>query len=141
MSVRPVKSRSRTFRTALQALRRNKMRSALTALGIVIGVAAVIAMMEIGNGSSTAMQKSIASMGADNLMVQPGAAASGGVSFGGGSANTLTPADAEAILRECPAVRAAAPTVRARTQVVYMNRNWVPVFIVGSTPDYLTVRD
>jgi len=93
---------SRTLRTAFHALRRNKMRSALTTLGIVIGVAAVIAMMEIGNGSSKAIQRSIASMGADNLVVMPGAAASGGVSFGGGSAMTLTPGDCEAILRDCP---------------------------------------
>ena len=130
----------RTFRTALHALRRNKMRSALTTLGIVIGVSAVIAMMEIGNGSSTAIQKSIASMGADNLMVMPGTAASGGVSFGGGSAMTLTPEDCDAILRDCSAVRATAPVVRARTQVIYGNRNWVPLFIYGTTPSFLDVR-
>ncbi len=132
---------SRTFRTALHALRRNVMRSALTTLGIVIGIAAVIAMMEIGTGSSRAIQKSIASMGADNVIVMPGAAASGGVTFGGGSAMTLTPDDAEAILRDCPAVRAVAPIVRARTQVVYGNRNWVPLFVFGTTPSFLDVRD
>jgi len=132
---------SRTFRTALHALRRNAMRSALTTLGIVIGIAAVIAMMEIGTGSSRAIQKSIASMGADNVIVMPGAAASGGVTFGGGSAMTLTPDDAEAILRDCPAVRAVAPIVRARTQVVYGNRNWVPLFVFGTTPSFLDVRD
>jgi ABC-type antimicrobial peptide transport system permease subunit len=131
----------RTFRTAFHALRRNKMRSALTTLGIVIGIAAVIAMMEIGNGSSKAIQRAIASMGADNLSVSPGTAASGGVTFGGGSATTLTPEDAEAILRECPAVRAVAPLVHTRAQVVYGNRNWVPLFIDGSTPSYLDVRD
>ena len=69
-------------RTALHGLSRNVMRAALTTLGIVIGVAAVIAMMEIGNGSSNAIQATIASMGANNLMVLPGAASSGGVSFG-----------------------------------------------------------
>jgi ABC-type antimicrobial peptide transport system permease subunit len=116
------------------------MRSALTTLGIVIGVAAVIAMMEIGNGSSTAIEKSIATMGADNLSVSPGAAASGGVTFGGGSAQTLTPEDGEAIFRECPAIRAVAPQVHGRAQVVYGNRNWVPLFIDGSTPAYLDVR-
>ena len=131
----------RTIRTALRALRRNPMRAALTTLGIIIGVAAVIAMMEIGEGSSKAIQRTIASMGANNLLVMPGTAASGGVSFGAGSVMTLTPQDCEAILRECPAVRAAAPIVRARTQVVYGNRNWVPLFIFGSTPDYLDVRD
>src|SRR5512136_3101853 len=106
---------SRTVRTALHGLGRNRMRSALTTLGIIIGVAAVIAMMEIGNGSSKAIQKSIASMGADIIMVMPGTAASGGVSFGAGTVTTLTPEDAEAILRECPAARAVAPIVRART--------------------------
>ncbi len=131
---------SRTLRTAFQTLRRNKLRSALTTLGIVIGVASVIAMMEIGNGSSRAIQASIASMGADNLSVSPGAAASGGVSFGGGSAQTLTPEDGEAILRECSAVRAVAPQVHARFQVVYGNRNWVPAFIDGSTPAFLEAR-
>ncbi len=132
---------SRTLRTAFHALRRNIMRSALTTLGIIIGVAAVIAMMEIGNGSSNAVQRTIASMGADNLLVMPGTAASGGVSFGAGSVTTLTPDDGEAILKDCPAVRAAAPIVRARTQVVYGNKNWVPFFIYGTTPSYLDVRN
>jgi ABC-type antimicrobial peptide transport system permease subunit len=131
----------RTVKTALRALRRNPMRAALTTLGIVIGVGAVIAMMEIGNGSSAAIQKSIASMGANNLLIHPGTAASGGVSFGSGSVMTLTPEDAKAILRECPAVRTVAPVVRARTQVVYGNRNWVPFSIYGTTPEFLEVRD
>ena len=131
----------RAVRTALRALRRNPMRAALTTLGIVIGVAAVIAMMEIGSGSSAAIQKTIASMGAGTVMIMPGTAASGGVSFGAGSVMTLTPQDCDAILRECPAVRNAAPVVRARTQVVYANRNWVPFFIYGTTPVFLDVRD
>jgi ABC-type antimicrobial peptide transport system permease subunit len=131
----------RTLRTALYALRRNILRSALTTLGIVIGVAAVIAMMEIGQGSSTAVKQTIASMGADMLLVQPGTASSGGVTFGSGSVITLTPDDAEAILRECPAVSDSAPVVRARTQVVYGNRNWVPLYIYGTTPAFLNVRD
>jgi ABC-type antimicrobial peptide transport system permease subunit len=135
------KSHSRTLRTAFNALRRNKMRSALTTLGIIIGVAAVIAMMEIGNGSSSAIQRTIASMGADNLVVQAGTAASGGVTFGSGSGITLTPEDGEAIARECPAVRGVAPMVRSRAQVVYGNRNWVPLFIYGSTPAVLDVRN
>src|SRR5438270_14013618 len=117
------------------------MRSVLTTLGIIIGVAAVIAMMEIGKGSSTAVKQTIASMGANNLLVQPGTASSGGVTFGSGSVITLTPQDAEAILRECPAVDAVAPVVRVRTQVVYGNRNWVPLYIYGTTPSFLTVRD
>jgi macrolide transport system ATP-binding/permease protein len=128
-------------RTALHGLSRNVMRAALTTLGIVIGVAAVIAMMEIGSGSSSAIQATIASMGANNLLVLPGTASSGGVSFGGGSAMTLTPQDAEAILNESPAVRGAVPIVRARTQVIYGNRNWVTSFIYGTTPAWLDVRE
>ncbi len=129
------------LRTALHGLRRNVMRAALTALGIIIGVAAVIAMMEIGRGSSTAIQNTITSMGANNLIIRAGTASSGGVSFGSGSITTLTPQDAEAILKESPAIRAAAPVVRARTQVIYGNRNWVPVYMYGTTPAYLEVRE
>ena len=80
-------------------------------------------------------------MGANNLLILPGTASSGGVSFGAGSVMTLTPQDADAILNECPAVSGAAPVVRARTQVVYGNRNWVPIFIYGTTPACLDVRD
>ncbi|HEY3320146.1 MAG TPA: ABC transporter permease [Planctomycetota bacterium] len=132
---------SRTLKTAVNALRRNVMRAALTTLGIVIGVAAVIAMMEIGKGSSTAIRRTIESMGANNLMIMPGQAASGGVSFGAGSIMTLTAADSGALVRDCPAVRVAAPVVRARTQVVYGNKNWVPMTIYGTTPEFLDVRD
>ena len=129
------------LRTAVHGLNRNIMRAALTALGIIIGVAAVIAMMEIGQGSSSAIQRTIASMGANNLLVMPGTATSGGVSFGAGSVMTLTPQDADAIAAECPAVLAAAPVVRARTQVIYGNRNWVPIYIYGTTPAFLEVRE
>src|SRR5260221_14664728 len=99
----------RVLRMSVLALRRNVMRSVLTTLGIVIGVAAVIAMMEIGKGSSTAVKQTIASMGANNLLVLPGTATSGRVSFGSGSTITLTPQDAEAIPRGCqPLVTAVA---------------------------------
>jgi len=130
-----------TLRTALGALRRNKMRSLLTALGIIIGVGAVIAMIEIGQGSKVTIQATISSMGANNLMILPGAAASGGVSFGSGSITTLTPADADEILRQCTSVEEVAPVVRARAQVVYANRNWIPMYIYGTTAEFLVVRD
>ncbi|OIP46235.1 MAG: hypothetical protein AUK28_07200 [Desulfobacterales bacterium CG2_30_60_27] len=130
-----------TARTALRALARNPMRAMLTTLGIVIGIGAVIAMMEIGAGSSVALQKTIASMGANVLVIRPGTASSGGVSFGAGSTTTLSPLDSAAILQECPAVRNATPMVRARTQVVYGNRNWVPTYIYGTTPAFLDVQD
>jgi macrolide transport system ATP-binding/permease protein len=130
-----------TFRTALSALRRNKLRSALTALGVIIGVGAVIAMTEIGEGSKIALQKTIASMGTNNLLILPGAAMSGSVSFGAGTAQTLKPGDMDEILRQCPAVSEVAPFVWARAQVGYRNRNWIPRVIAGTTPSFLAVRD
>jgi ABC-type antimicrobial peptide transport system permease subunit len=117
------------------------MRTILTMLGIIIGVGAVIAMMEIGTGSSNTIKKTIAKMGANNFIVMPGAAASGGIGFGAGTSLTLTPQDCEAIIRECPAVRAAAPLVHTHGQVIYQGRNWVPMNIYGSTADYLKVRE
>ncbi|TSA09309.1 MAG: ATP-binding cassette domain-containing protein [Deltaproteobacteria bacterium] len=131
----------RLLRLVLNGLSRNVMRAALTALGIIIGVAAVIAMMEIGRGSSSSIQRAIANMGANTILVLPGTAASGGVSHGTGSVMTLTPQDSEAVLAGCSAVRASAPVVRARTQVIYGNRNWVPTFIYGTTPDFLSIRE
>jgi ABC-type antimicrobial peptide transport system permease subunit len=131
----------RILRTALNALRRNIMRSALTTLGIIIGVSAVIAMTEIGQGSSVAVQKTIASMGANNLLIMPGTAASGGVTFGSGSVITLTPQDAEAIVRECRSVNSVATVVRTRTQATFANKNWVPLYIYGTTPSFLDVRE
>jgi len=130
-----------TFATAIGALRRNKMRSALSALGVIIAVCAVIAMTEIGQGSKAALQKTIGSMGADNLLIFPGAATSGGISWGAGSVQRLAPEDADEILRQCPAVSAVAPIVRVRTQIVYGNRNWNPGSLLGTAPSYLTVRD
>ncbi len=132
---------SRIIRMAAVALRRNPMRATLTTLGIVIGVAAVIAMVEIGQGSSLAIQKTISAMGSNNLVIRPGAAASGGVSFGAGSGKTLTPGDVEAMIREVPSITTAAPMVRASGQVIYGGRNWVPQSIDGTTPAYLQVRD
>ena len=130
-----------TFRTAFTALRRNKMRSGLTALGVIIGVGAVIAMSEIGEGSKIALQRVIASMGANNLLILPGWAVTGSVNFGAGTMQTLKPTDLDEILRQCPAVGRAAPIVWARTQVVYGNRNWIPQTMTGTTPAYLEVRD
>ena len=124
-----------TLRVAFKELRRNKLRSALTTLGIVIGVSAVIAMMEIGQGSARAVQETIARMGANNLMIQPGTAASGGISLGGGSGTTLLLKDAESLRGECSLLASIAPVVRARTQVVYGNKNWVPFYLYGTTPE------
>jgi macrolide transport system ATP-binding/permease protein len=129
------------LRTAATALRRNKMRSALTALGVIIGVGAVIAMVEISQGSRTSIMQTMATMGANTIMVRSGAAASGGISFGSGTLLTLTPGDAEEIEREASAVAATAPVVQIQGQVVYGNRNWIPMNVMGTTAPYLTIRD
>ncbi|MCC6276146.1 MAG: ABC transporter permease [Leptospiraceae bacterium] len=131
----------RLIYTAYTGLSRNVVRAALTALGIIIGVSAVIAMMEIGKGSAVSIQETISSMGANSLLILPGTASSGGISYGAGTNTTLTPQDAEAISKDCPVVRAVAPTVRARTQVVFQNKNWVPSYIYGTTPAFLEVRE
>jgi ABC-type antimicrobial peptide transport system permease subunit len=132
---------SRTIRTALRALRRNPMRVALTILGIVIGIAAVIAMMEIGNGSSEMIKQAFAGMGTNTILVLPGAVASGGISYGMGSSMTLTPEDCDAIIQQCPAVLTAAPVVRAGGQIVYGNKNWTPPMVYGTTDQFLIIRD
>jgi ABC-type antimicrobial peptide transport system permease subunit len=130
-----------TLKTASGALRRNVMRTLLTTLGIVIGVGAVITMMEIGNGATLAIQRTLTAIGANTLVIIPGAQFVGGINYGIGSMTTLTPDDADAIAKGCPAVASVAPIVRARTQVVYGNKNWVPTYIQGSTPSFLQVRD
>jgi macrolide transport system ATP-binding/permease protein len=131
----------RPVRMAMQALRRNILRSVLTTLGIIIGIAALIAIVEIGKGSSAAIKEVLTNMGASNLVVQSGKAVNNGVSLGTGSVKTLTPEDAEAIQNECTLVSGVAPVVRARSQVIYGNRNWVPFYIYGTTPGFLEVRD
>ena len=117
------------------------MRSLLTCLGIIIGIAAVIAMMEIGQGSSSSIQQTIAKMGANVIQLDPDESNIGGVSTGAGGKATLTPEDCDAINRECGAVRWAAPSVDTWSQLVYQDRNYFPLRILGSTPTYLQVRD
>ena len=136
-----ISSSSNSSRHLLHALRRNIMRSILTCLGIIIGVGAVIAMMEIGQGSSTAIQASISKLGANIVMVLPGDSQSGGVSSGSGSRITLTPQDCETIITDCPAVRNASPSVGARMQLVYGHKNWQPNSMSGTTPADLDVSN
>ena len=134
----------RTLRTAVAALRRNVMRSALTTLGIVIGVGAVIAMVEIGDGASREVQAAIASMGSNTILVIPGNLAAAGVAGGSGTAMNLSPGDALAISdpERCNSLCAVAPFVSERGR-----RSWptaatgCPDRINGTTPAYVQIRD
>jgi len=128
-----------TVRTALRALRRNKLRSLLTMLGIIIGVAAVITMVSIGQGADAAVQKQIQSLGTNLLMVIPGATTSGGVRSGWGGVSTLTVADGRAIKKECPAIAEITYFRRAVVQVIYGEQNWSTA-AQGSTPEFERVR-
>jgi putative ABC transport system permease protein len=129
-----------SIRIALRALKVNRTRSALTMLGIIIGVAAVIAMVGVGAGATTRIQDQIQSIGANLIMVLPGSISSNGVRLGSGMMATLTEDDAKAIAKECPSVAAVAPTVRGTVQIVNGNNNWA-TSAQGVTPDYMTIRD
>ena len=122
-----------TVRIALRALRRNIMRSLLTTLGIIIGVAAVIAMVSIGQGASVSVQEQIARMGNNMLIILSGTTTQGGLRSGLGGASTLTAHDARAIQRECPAVGAVTYMRRQVQQVVAGNQNWSTA-IIGCDP-------
>lgn len=129
-----------TGQIALRALRINKMRSALTMLGIIIGVGAVITMVAVGAGASRKLEDQIAMMGSNLLVVVPGSQTSGGVRMGFGTQQTLTLDDAEAIERECPAVQDIGPSVEGTAQIVSGNLNWA-TRVTGTTPGMLNVRD
>jgi putative ABC transport system permease protein len=127
-------------RVALRALRVNKLRSALTMLGIIIGVGAVIAMVGVGSGAQARVAEQIQSLGSNLIIVLSGSTTSGGIRLGQGSQLTITEEDSAAIARELPAVQAAAPSMRGNTQVVYGNLNWA-TGIQGVTADYFEVRE
>jgi putative ABC transport system permease protein len=129
------------FRVAFRALARNKMRSALTMLGIIIGVGAVIAMVSVGQGAQASIQEQISSMGTNMLTVFSGSMNFGGVRSGTGSTstNTFTVEDVEAIRRECPTVAMATPSVGASAQLVFGNQNW-NTRIQGVGEDYPKIR-
>ena len=129
-----------TIRIALRALARNKLRSALTMLGIIIGVGAVIAMVALGQGAQEQVQERIAAMGSNLLYVGSGTINKGGVHLGTGATKTLIYDDYMAIKRECPAVAEAAPGAGASAQVVFGNDNWY-TRITGTEPQYFDVRD
>ena len=132
---------ARSGQTALRSLQRNAMRSLLTTLGIVIGVSALIAIAEIGQGSARAIRGMLTETGVDNILVQSASASRNGVNLGSGSLRTITPDDADSILRDCPSVASLAPIVYARQQVVRGNRNCNPMYFYGTTPSFLRVRD
>jgi len=140
MLKRTIKHVGKTFKIAFRALGRNKMRSFLTALGIIIGVGAVIAMISIGEGAKRGIEDRFASMGTNLLFVSPGSQNQRGVHGGWGSMTTLKEDDAMAIVRECPAVMYVSPSVSARAQTVYGNKNW-NTSISGTGDRYPEVRN
>ena len=125
---------------ALRALRRNKMRSMLTALGIIIGVASVVAMVAVGNGAQARITSQVSALGQNLLMVFAGSKKSGGVNSGLGSASAITLEDASAIQREVPDVAAVSPEVSVTAQAIANGRNWSTT-VVGESQDYLRIRD
>jgi putative ABC transport system permease protein len=127
------------LRIAIRALARNKMRSALTMLGIIIGVGAVIAMVGVGQGAREQVQQQIAAMGSNLLFVGSGTVNRGGMHMGWGQTKTLVYGDMQAILRECPSVANAAPGSGTSNQVVFGNDNWA-TRINGTEPQYFEIR-
>ncbi len=128
------------LRIALKALRVNKLRSSLTMLGMIIGVAAVIAMIAIGTGAQERVREQIKNLGSNLILVIPGSTTQSGVRLGSGAAQTLSEDDAAAIAREVEGVVAAAPNLRGSGQVVAGNANWATQFY-GTNNDYLVARD
>jgi putative ABC transport system permease protein len=128
------------IRIALRALRVNKLRSTLTMLGIIIGVAAVIVMISVGRGAQARVEDQIRTLGTNLVIVVPGSVTSGGVRMGAGSRSSLTEDDSYAIQREIAAVQAAAPSLRGTGQVVAGTNNWATAFY-GVTPEYLEARN
>jgi putative ABC transport system permease protein len=129
-----------SLQIAYGALRTNKVRAALTMLGVIIGVAAVIATIAVGAGATARIQQQIASLGSNLIMVLPGSITTSGIRLGSGIALTLTEDDARAIAAQCPAVSLVAPVVRQGQQVIGGNNNWA-TSIQGVTPEFLTIRD
>jgi putative ABC transport system permease protein len=128
-----------TVRIALRALRRNKLRTGLTMLGIIIGVAAVVAMVGIGQGAKSQVEAQIASLGENVILIFSGSTTSSGIRTGWGSAGTLKIEDVDAIQREVPGVIGVSPEVRSAMQVAAGNQNWMTQ-ILGEGPDYFTIR-
>ena len=129
-----------TIKISLRALRVNKMRSALTMLGIIIGVAAVITMLAVGKGASNKISEQIATIGSNLIIVIPGSTTTSGIRLGSGSSQNLTRADADAIKNDCSAVSTTAPILNGGAQIVYGNQNWASI-VYGTDENMLDVRD
>jgi putative ABC transport system permease protein len=136
----PLRRASQTAFISVRALRRNKLRSGLTALGVIIGVASVVAMVSVGKGAQVMIENQVAALGRNLLMVFAGSSRSGGVNTGLGTASTITLADAEAIRREVTDVVAVSPEVPTAAQVLANGRNW-STSIMGESADYLAIRE
>ncbi len=131
---------SMAIQLALTELRRNKMRSILTMLGVIIGVGAVIAMISTGQGASSTVQAQIASLGTNMILILPGSTTQAGVRAGSGTIQTLTVEDAKAIGKQGSAVETVTFTKRGISQLIYGGQNWSTA-IFGVTPEYVVVRD
>src|SRR3954453_18546598 len=129
-----------SLRVAWRALRVNKMRSILTVLGIIVGVAAVVCMVSVGAGAQAQVSEKIRTLGANLLLITPGAQSSGRVRMKSGTGHTRTEEDTFAIRRNLQAVQVAAPVLSRRTQVVAGNKNWATL-VAGINPDYLIARE
>jgi putative ABC transport system permease protein len=129
-----------SIRVALRALRKNKLRSLLTVLGVVIGVCAVITLVNMGSGAQISIEKAISGLGTNLLIIFPGSVTKGGIRTGYGSVTSLTADDAEAIMEECPAVQMVTPVVTSAAQVVFQNQNW-GTSIFGTDLDYQRIKN
>jgi putative ABC transport system permease protein len=129
-----------TIRVALKALRRNKLRSLLTVLGVVIGVCAVITLVNMGGGAQISIEQAISGLGTNLIVIFPGSVTKGGMRTGYGSVTTLTVEDAHAIQEECFAVQMVTPIVSTAAQVVYQNQNW-GTSVFGVSPDYQRIKN
>jgi putative ABC transport system permease protein len=129
-----------TIRVALRAIMRNKLRSLLTVLGVVIGVCAVITMVNIGSGAQVAIEKAISGLGTNMIIIFPGSMTKGGMRTGFGTVTSLVDSDAQAVSDECPAVQLVSPVVTTAAQVVFQNQNW-GTSIMGTNPDFQHIKN
>jgi putative ABC transport system permease protein len=129
-----------TIRVALRAIMRNKLRSLLTVLGVVIGVCAVITMVNIGSGAQVAIEKAISGLGTNMIIIFPGSMTKGGMRTGFGTVTSLVDSDAQAISDECPAVQLVTPVVTTAAQVVFQNQNW-GTSVMGTNPDFQLIKN